>query len=451
MKGSRILWCIIASIFVVCVAGNATAGWKEDQAALFQRIQVKPGDKIDSSNWEKVKDILPPSVVNWVKKGDWILDIGELKWDYNSEPAWLEGTAANAGKYDIGAGGELVEKATGIRPGYVDGEPFPEIDWKNDPKAGEKLVYNILVRRSRVGDFHNSWLTDWVGRRGLERTIAGDSVYRFYWSRPNGSIDNPAGSLTNELVVVKEPYDIAGIVSLTLRSIDEKADQVFSYIPAIRRTKRLAGTTRSSPFMGTDFVLDDTIGWYGKNETMDWKIVGQKITLMPMPKWALDGPPQFIKQANGSWVPPAHLGSPTIGFDSPGWKGAPWAPVDLVYVPRLMYIVQAKAKDPYYNYGDTTYYVDSMAGFSFKVINDRAGDYWKTMVLPMQVAKWGENNKVTSVNAVAYITVDDKTDHASICNAFGKTHDNNYVKVIYNTPTVKASMFSPMSLAAMSK
>ncbi|MBE0596542.1 MAG: hypothetical protein IH614_04670, partial [Desulfuromonadales bacterium] len=67
------LWLLAA--IAVGFAGNVNAGWKEDQAALFQQLQIKPGDKIDAANWEKVKDVLPPSMANWVKKGDFILDI----------------------------------------------------------------------------------------------------------------------------------------------------------------------------------------------------------------------------------------------------------------------------------------------------------------------------------------------------------------------------------------
>lgn len=449
MRMRKILLVAVVALLGVGLAGNGMAGWKEDQAAMFERIQLKPGDKINSSNWEKVKDLLPPSMVEWVKKGDFIVDVGEFKWEFNDDAAWQQASKANAGKYDIGAGGEMIVKATGKLPDYVNGEPFPDIDWKNDPQAGSKIAFNCLLRKARIAGSLNEWVTDWVNRKGLERWVAGDTIYHNYWSRPDGPVDNRAKQLLNELVIVKKPYDLAGIVSMNLRSIDEKPDQVFSYIPSIRRVKRLSGATRSSPFLGTDLVSDDGQGWYGKNETMTWKVVEKKIALLPMMKWAVEGPAKFLKQQDGAWVVPSNLGSPQNGYEVSGWKGAPWAPVDMVYVPRMIYVVEATPKDPYYNYGKTTFYVDPVAGFTYKIINDKSGDYWKTLMVSYVPASW--DNRITVASPAYYLIVDDKTDHASICNSFGKTHDGNFAKVTYNDPEVNSALYSSNNMAALSK
>ena len=39
---------------------------------------VVPGDVIDSSNWQKAEGLLPVPVLDWVKRGEFILNIGEL-------------------------------------------------------------------------------------------------------------------------------------------------------------------------------------------------------------------------------------------------------------------------------------------------------------------------------------------------------------------------------------
>ena len=44
------------------------------------RADVAPGDVIDKTNWEKAQDLLPEPVLDWVKKGDFILNIHGLKY-----------------------------------------------------------------------------------------------------------------------------------------------------------------------------------------------------------------------------------------------------------------------------------------------------------------------------------------------------------------------------------
>lgn len=445
------LLATLLTVFVVFVAGNAMAGWQEDQAALFKQIPVQPGDKIDSSNWEKVKDLLPPSVLEWVKKGDFVLDIGQAKWEMRSDAAWEKKTAANAGKYTIGPESEIFVKATGKSPEYVDGLPFPyaELDWKNDPTAGAKVIYNAFLKGNRAGQLANPYGVFWIGENGFEREVAATWRVRSYWMRPDGPTDNPSNLLMTELNKVEEPYDLAGILNLNQRVIENKPDQVYAYVPAIRRVKKVAGTTRSSPFLGTEFCNDDSFGWWGKNESMNWKMLDKKVVLVPYDNWAIEGPDQFVKNPDGSWSNPGQSRSPQLGFQTPGWKGAPWAPTDMKWIPREVYVVEATPKDPYYNYGKTIFYVDPETGFAYKVIFDTAKEYWKTLVISYAPAKWGNGN-LTWTSATFYVAVNDKTHHATVCNAYGK-NANRFFKVKYNDPAVKASMFSPLNLASQSK
>jgi len=448
MKLQRTFGCVLVAFLVICLAGNAFADWKEDQTALFQQIPVEPGERVDSSNWEKVKDLLPPSMVEWVKKGDYILNIGEFKWNYNTDAAWRQASASNADKYDIGTNDEIIEKATGNRPSYVYGEPFPNIDWKKDPKAGAKLIYNMDAKGSRPGQLNMGYNLNWIGQDGFEREVYGTWFTYYFWDRPDGQISNPAGYLSAEIVKPRKPYDVSGIVSLSTRSIDGNADQNYTYVPAIRRVKKLSATTRSSPMMGSDFVNDDAYNWYGKSESMKWKIVGQKIILMPVDHWAIKGPAKFTKKPDGSWEKPGNLRGPLNGYEASDWKGAPWAPADCIWVPRMMYIVEATAKDEYYNYGNTVFYVDPLGGFIYKVVKDKAGEYWKTGIVTYVPAEW--DNKICISVASWQTMVDEKSHHATNTNCFG-TVGNNTMTHIYMDPDVSTALFSPTALPALSK
>lgn len=448
MGSKKKILATLAVSLAVFTASYAMAGWKEDQAAMFQQIAVKPGDKIDSSNWEKVKDLLPPSMVNYVKKGDFVLDIDEMKWDYNPDVEYRNSGAKNAGKYEVNDKGILIEKATGKLAEYVEGEPFPNIDLKNDQKAGAKLAYNQVANFARVGNYWCDWHTYWVGRKGLERTVSGRWYLNYFWNRPEGKIENPAGVIFTEYVKITQPYDVAGILNLTYRYINSEPDNLWAYVPAIRRVKKTSGANRSSPFLGSDFVNDDAFAFAGKVETMNWKVVGQKIILMPMMKWATEGPAKFVKKADGSWHNPDNLAGPQFGFEVKGWKGAPWAPTDFVWVPRMMNIIEVTAKDRYYNYGLTHLYHDPVAGFIYKYVNDRAGQYWKTLMVSYVPAAW--NNKITISTATGYVVIDDKTDHASSQSIFG-AHPKGKLENAYFDPGVKATMFTPTAMGVQSK
>ena len=42
--------------------------------------QVAPGEVYDSTNWQKIEDMLPPMVLKDVKKGDFSISIGKLNY-----------------------------------------------------------------------------------------------------------------------------------------------------------------------------------------------------------------------------------------------------------------------------------------------------------------------------------------------------------------------------------
>ncbi len=111
------------------------------------RGDVVPGETIDKSNWQKVEGLLPEPVLNYVKKGDYILRIGKLNYDPVWEPEFQKASEANAGKYDLDEDGTIVDPKTGKRPDHIYGFPFPKID-PNDPKAAAKIAWNFHTASS---------------------------------------------------------------------------------------------------------------------------------------------------------------------------------------------------------------------------------------------------------------------------------------------------------------
>jgi len=303
MRKKNLITLLLIASFVLVFGSWAAAGpdWKEEQAKWFSQIPVKPGDKIDTSNAEKVKDLFPPSMVKWVEKGDMTVDVGEVKYDLAADAEWKAASAKNEGKYDVDKTMEVIEKASGKHPTFVYGVPFPTIDCKNDPNAPVKIMHNAAANRYRCGTFYQEFADEWISRKGYERSLYGIYYGYFFWSRPDGPKPDPEGAEELVLCKVTEPEDLNGMNTLTKRFLDNRADDYYCYIPTIRRVKRMSGASRSDPFAGSEATIDDTNGWAGKNGSMKWKFLEQKVMLFPMATRTLQEPYQTTKQANGSW------------------------------------------------------------------------------------------------------------------------------------------------------
>jgi hypothetical protein len=76
-------------------------------------------------------------------------------------------------------------------------------------------------------------------------------------------------------------------------------------------------------------------------------------------------------------------------------------------------LIEGIAKDPYYNYGRQIIWFDpAMRVPKFKVIYDRAGDYWKTMIISAG-AYVADDKTYHQPGLDIQDVIDDRTRHAS--------------------------------------
>jgi hypothetical protein len=66
------------------------------------------------------------------------------------------------------------------------------------------------------------------------------------------------GGQEKSLVIFNSPRDIRGTALLTY-SYSDRDNEQWLYLPALRRTKRISATGRSSPFMGSEFAYEDLV------------------------------------------------------------------------------------------------------------------------------------------------------------------------------------------------
>ncbi|MEW6439775.1 MAG: outer membrane lipoprotein-sorting protein [bacterium] len=399
--------------------------WALTRAMPAAAAGAAPGDVIDRTNWQEAEGLLPESVLNWIRRGD-VLHVAALSFSPNEflPPGCRESLALNARRYDVDDNGLIVDVKTGKLPAFVTGLPFPQIDLE-DSKAGSKLMYNKFYYGYATGNMLCPFQAAYITREaGFHREVELD--YRTYVLDGYAAIrgePNPDNLEVCSIVRVLAPFDIAGTNVLTLRYRDERPDSTFTYLPAIRRVRRVSPANRSDAFLGSDFTMDDAWGYAGKVNSFSWKILRKADQLIPF----LDPEPQPLEANDrGEYMTGAAVKEIIWGYQEPGYTGAPWFPTNVVWVRRPTYILEARAKDPYYNYGYQYLWLD--AEFYqpiFKVIHDRSGSYWKTEWQPQA----GFENGASGVRLVALgcmVATDDRTDHTTVINYYTPRHRTQF-------------------------
>src|SRR5919106_5255668 len=166
------------------------------------------------------------------------------------------------------------------------------------------------------------------------------------------------------------------------------------------RLARLTASNSSEGLFGSTIARDDSYGWAGNIQYMNWKLLGVQEILAPMAPTGMEKAmvaeepapkklptnPSLI--TNRGQIPPNQVARITwnpderikLGYETPGWQGKAWAPTNLKLAKRECWVVEATPKDPYYAYGRRVVWIDKHAYWAYwTTLYDRAGEYWKTI------------------------------------------------------------------------
>ena len=387
--------------------------WALTHPVATASADVVLGDVIDKSYWQKIEGLVPEPLLNWIKQGDSI-KIGELNYSPAEfySPAISQSLTENVGKYELNKDDVIVGVKSGKLPNFILGAPFPRID-PADPKAAQKVMYNKFYYQYGIGNTRAPFRLEWIGRRrGYERAIEAEFCMLVLDSHPAAKEKpNPDNELVVSYARVLHPPDISGTNVLTWRYRDERPDYTHVYVPAIRRLRRMSAGNRSDSYLGSDMCVDDNWGYAGKVSAFDWKVVRKEEQLVAF----VEGDPIAIfRNDEGEWETRENNRDVALGYNTPGYQGAPWFPINLVYVKRPTYVLECRARDRYYNYGTQYLWVDADVYMpTYKVIHDRAGDYWKFgMVAVLALSSADGTKKMVALGG--QLTVDDRSQHASI-------------------------------------
>ncbi|MBI4514324.1 MAG: DUF1329 domain-containing protein [Deltaproteobacteria bacterium] len=322
--------------------------------------ELKPGDTLSQQNWQLAKDLLPPEILRHYERGEYVSPI--LAWE-NGRQKWsadfLEATARNATELALDAKGSIVDKATGKRPAYMRGFPFPNVT-ADDPQAALKILWNHYLYWWNNGNLRNYVEINWVSSKGVERKATQDVYFLYYQGQPRQYIptSNPDDLLTQLLATTVKPADLNGTAALSWRYRDpEKRDSSWAYVPALRRVRAVSPTNRSDGFLGSDMSQDDGPFFDGKPEDFNWKLAGEQDILRLTDPYSLDGEQHRVQLPSGGWRG-IWKKVPMVGFQDPSWQGSPWAPLGTALARRRCWVIEAVPKDTYYLFGKIQLYID---------------------------------------------------------------------------------------------
>ncbi len=370
---------------------------------------------LDQESWEKGKGLLPEPVLQRVAKGEYwfrIVPADPERFTANYSSAFWEASAANEGKYDLDPETcGLRDKTTKEIPTFFFGYPFPKID-PADAQAGCKIAWNFTAAGYMGGGAGASFYLQGLEPSGLYRTIKTQVRGMPFVGHHGAPMPNPDRLAVKATSKALEPVDVEGVSTLTVRHWDwVKPDDVWAYVPATRRARRIHASARSEPVVGMDIFADDINCYAGKVEDYRWSLVGEGTTLAPV----AGGPYALVTRAEGatrSLIPTPPL---PANYERNNGKGAPWLIVDnLAFVPRPAWIVEGESKDPYYNFGKVVMYFDKeMYRIYWKLVHNRAGEYFYNAMCGYTFAV-SSDRSFSTVAPTVVVGVNDKANRAAI-------------------------------------
>jgi hypothetical protein len=312
----------------------------------------------------------------------------------------------------LGPNGELL--------GYVAGQPFPKLDL-SDAQIGQKLAWNFFWRW--LGDDYKTGgavkggkiIRSAIERDGAERRA--DLVSYFLFPRTRYMLD-PKPVIPGyehidymQLRVDSYPRDAAGTTTLEIRYADPKrADDLYIYIPSIRRIRRASTTQRCQTLAPSEFNLDDINSFNGKITDFNYKFLGEKKML-------------------------ANLSQERLPFNR---KSGDYLPLDEKWEVVDTYVLEITPKDSNYCYPRKLLHLNKMTfDTHWTLIWDKRGEYWKEQFGNFTPVKLPDGREAWSVADVVIVNV--QNGRSTIVTAT-RAYNNAYPASMFSLATLESIM-----------
>lgn len=341
-------------------------------------------------------------------------------------PQYAEYTAKYASEVRFNPDTKKVENFTA-------GFPFPNID-VDDPYAGYKAIWNNYYANPVIGDVwiaqldhpDSKGIIQTSAKDGLIRNVAGGNYKFLMEGRVSGGPHRLGNGTIHKkaLLGLTSPYDVAGLGLYQVQYNDGREDDVWAYVKAVRRIRRLSGAlawTDSQP--GLDLLNDDNQGidgyplWY-----KDFKMLGKRWILAVVHGPSLNTDTRVMAERIDLSTPPY------------------WNPINIEWEPREVYVIDATTPD-YHPYSKKVLYMDTQFPTNHRMeAYDKKGDLWR--IWQQAYCDCKTTQGYPSVGYVHSLTVDFKFQRATFIPLMQG-------KIYVNPEGVEEEDFRPEGLAGM--
>jgi hypothetical protein len=281
--------CTIAIAWLWAAPGSAPAQDVAHDAPTFRE-----GDVIAFDGIESLRRYLPDEF--WTNRDFFFyegmtLEIGPFHRDYSEAPEYRAASQRFAGQAGLGPDGSLEN--------YTAGQPFPmeSIDCLADPDAGTKIAWNFDYQWAGDGSRASWYYSYWDRGEELPLFFEGTSKTVQLSHRVEAAVLEERGGdlFRNERrksafgIEVAAPFEARGVKLLTYRykasdapRTEAKNDDLWVYVPTLRRVRRLSSAQRTDAVSGTDFTLDDLRSFSGIVPQYEWQCLGELDLVAPM-------------------------------------------------------------------------------------------------------------------------------------------------------------------------
>jgi hypothetical protein len=332
------------------------------------------GDVIQWNDLERLRNYIPEPF--WENREYFFfegmtLQIGPFHHDYSANAARKQLTAEYGGQARIGKGGALES--------YTLGRPFPEIDPK-DPDAGVKHAWNMDYKHDALEGKATWFFTYWDRGEQLPLWYKGTGwalrlTHRSDQAENGGRVFDKETRKGAGGITINEPFDARGLIGMGYRYLGadkalegNRRDDVWVYIPWLRRTRRLSASERNDAISGTDATADDYGGFSGIVPHFEWNYLGETEVLA-----ATD-----TKIVGYPYTESANYGPNGFSYGNDTWQV------------REVVILEMRPLVERHPYERKTLWVDKQSYvIHFAAAYDRRGQLWK-LVQPLH--RWSESD-----------------------------------------------------------
>ncbi|MBI4694839.1 MAG: DUF1329 domain-containing protein [Gammaproteobacteria bacterium] len=356
-----------ATALALVLSAGVRAGTFDLDMAQIQETSPAPGTVIGTDNADQFHQILDADLIALIKQGWLTIKVGEPL-SFEPHKAYIAATDQYGGQTKLG-------DAPGVLLDYTAGRPFPVEPSTDDPRAGEKIAWN--TRYTFTGDTGSVPEMYWQYRdmrgQNVERELEFEAnsmrfMYRHFIDPKPNVPQNPYKIYSALTLKALEPGDVAGTKLLIMYNSDDREDeQGWTYVPLLRRVRRIATTARTDSFLGSDVSVEDFLGYSGRIMDMTWAYKGTTYVLLPM--YAHDKVEISSRKARN------------YDYHFVDFEGHSGCFPKVTWQLRKVYVVEGRPVREDHPLSRRLFYVDAQTSWPIMAkLYDRAGVLWKILL-----------------------------------------------------------------------